>query len=96
MKLPVADVIVAIATPPGRGGIGIVRLSGPDLLPWCSGLLGRETLSPRQALHARFLGGDGNALDHGIALYFAAPHSYTGEEASTRATGAILLLASIQ
>lgn len=80
MNLPAADVIVAIATPPGRGGIGIVRLSGPDLLPWRRGVLGRETIAPRHALHTAFLDRDGDALDHGVALYFAAPRSYTGEE----------------
>ena len=80
MKLPAADVIVAIATPPGRGGIGIVRLSGPDLSRWRVGLLGRESLEPRQALYARFLGSDGSELDRGIALLFPAPRSYTGEE----------------
>ena len=80
MNLPAADVIVAIATPPGRGGIGIVRLSGPDLLPWRRGMLGRETMASRHALLTTFLDRDGKALDHGVALYFAAPRSYTGED----------------
>ena len=80
MPTPPADVIVAIATAPGRGGIGIVRLSGTDLSPWIRGLLGRAALPPRQAVHANFLGGEGAALDDGIALYFAAPRSYTGED----------------
>ncbi|MBP8297434.1 MAG: tRNA uridine-5-carboxymethylaminomethyl(34) synthesis GTPase MnmE [Burkholderiales bacterium] len=79
MPKPPADVIVAIATAPGRGGIGIVRLSGPDLSPWMRGILGRAALPPRQAVHANFLGADGVALDDGIAFYFAAPRSYTGE-----------------
>lgn len=76
-RLP--DTIAAIATAPGRGGIGVVRLSGADLKPYASGLLGRIP-SPRQATHTRFLGGTGEAIDDGIALYFPAPHSYTGED----------------
>jgi tRNA modification GTPase len=80
MSTPSADVIVAIATAPGRGGIGIVRLSGPNLSAWMRGLLARERIEPRLAVHARFLGRDGAVLDDGIALYFAAPRSYTGEE----------------
>ena len=80
MKRAAPDTIVAIATPPGRGGIGIVRLSGPELLRWRVGLLGREWIAPKQALLARFLAADGSQLDDGIALYFPAPHSYTGED----------------
>lgn len=79
MKAADSDVIVAIATPPGRGGIGIVRLSGQDLGPWLEGLLGHPVLPPRRAVLAGFLSGDGTLLDRGIALYFPAPHSYTGE-----------------
>jgi tRNA modification GTPase len=74
----VSDTIVAAATPPGRGGIAIVRVSGPATPPIGASLLG--TLPPpRIATSARFLGGDGSAIDHGLALYFPAPHSYTGE-----------------
>jgi len=76
------DPIVAIATAPGRGGIGIVRVSGRDLEPLIAGLLGAAAatrLQPRRALHARFLDADGRALDEGLALLFPAPHSYTGE-----------------
>lgn len=67
------DTIAAIATPPGRGGIGIVRLSGPQVPAIAARLLGRLP-EPRVALHAKF--GD---VDEGVALYFPAPHSYTGE-----------------
>ncbi len=73
------DVIAAIATPAGRGGIGIVRLSGPDLATFARALTGRQ-LSPRLATHTDFLGGDAAAIDEGIALYFSAPASYTGED----------------
>jgi tRNA modification GTPase len=73
------DPIVAIATPPGRGGIGIVRLSGRDLTPVLQGVLGRTALPPRQAVYARFRDAAGQPIDAGIALLFPAPHSYTGE-----------------
>ena len=72
------DTIAAIATPVGRGGVGIVRLSGgmvPDMIP---ALLGRE-LPARRAVHCPFLAADGSQLDDGIALFFPAPHSFTGE-----------------
>jgi len=72
------DNIVAIATPQGRGGIGIVRLSGPDLTNIIAGILGKPPV-PRQANYAAFLDAQGQILDQGIALYFPAPHSYTGE-----------------
>jgi tRNA modification GTPase len=73
-----ADVIAAIATPPGRGGIGIVRVSGPDLTRIVDGIVGRP-LAPRVATSAPFLGARGDTLDHGIALFFPSPASYTGE-----------------
>ena len=79
MKPVHSDVIVAIATPPGRGGIGIVRLSGPDLSRWLEGLLGTSEIVPRHAVYADFRAADGEAIDCGIALYFPAPHSFTGE-----------------
>ena len=67
------DTIAAIATPPGRGGIGIVRLSGPQVPAIAARLLGAVP-PPRNAVRSRF--GD---VDEGIALYYPAPHSYTGE-----------------
>ena len=75
----VSDVIVAIATAPGRAGIGIVRLSGPDLSPWIRAVLGRDRLEPRRAHHSSFRDDSGETIDEGIALYFDAPRSYTGE-----------------
>lgn len=71
--------IVAIATAPGRGGIGVVRVSGPHLGPFIYALLGR-TLEPRHATYCRFPDAAGDAIDQGIALYFVAPASYTGED----------------
>jgi tRNA modification GTPase len=79
---PVNDPIVAIATAPGRGGIGIVRVSGQRIDPIVTALLGGRSaqLQPRRALHAAFLDAAGRPIDDGIALFFAAPHSYTGED----------------
>lgn len=72
------DSIVAIATPPGRGGIGVVRISGPSALGIAAGILERlEPLEPRHATHTRAR--TGSLTDEVVATYFAAPHSYTGE-----------------
>jgi tRNA modification GTPase len=71
--------IVAIATAPGRGAVGIVRASGVDLQPLVRALCGR-TLTPRMATLLPFLDGDGHLIDQGLALYFQSPHSYTGED----------------
>ncbi|MEG3193219.1 tRNA uridine-5-carboxymethylaminomethyl(34) synthesis GTPase MnmE [Lysobacter sp. D1-1-M9] len=73
------DTIAAIATAPGAGGVGIVRLSGPDAQPVGEAVSGRA-LTPRHAHHVRFRDEHGATLDDGIALYFAAPASYTGED----------------
>ncbi len=73
------DPIVAIATAPGRGAVGIVRASGRDLAPLIEALCGR-TLAPRQATLLPFIGSQGEVLDRGLAIHFPAPHSYTGEE----------------
>jgi tRNA modification GTPase len=70
--------IVAIATPAGRGAIGVVRVSGPAVPAVIAGIVGRE-LAPREACLAAFRGAGGETLDQGIALFFPAPHSYTGE-----------------
>jgi tRNA modification GTPase len=72
------DTIVAAATPPGRGGIGIVRISGPKT-PEIAAVLVGALPAPRHATFARFLDGAGGALDAGLALFYPAPHSYTGE-----------------
>ncbi len=73
------DTIVAIATAPGAGGVGIVRLSGPQALRIAVVVCGKP-LAPRLARHVRFSDAMGDTIDDGIALYFAAPASYTGEE----------------
>lgn len=78
MSLPPAEPIAAIATAPGRGGIGVVRVSGPDPEGFIQGLIGRP-LKPRHAHHAKFLDAQGQTLDEGIALWFPAPNSFTGE-----------------
>jgi tRNA modification GTPase len=75
---PAADTIAAVATPPGRGGIGIVRVAGPAVPAVIAGVIGRE-LEPRRATRAVFRSESGEPLDTGLALYFAAPNSYTGE-----------------
>ncbi|MBN1378737.1 MAG: tRNA uridine-5-carboxymethylaminomethyl(34) synthesis GTPase MnmE [Gammaproteobacteria bacterium] len=73
-----SDTIAAIATPPGKGGIGIIRVSGPQTPKICQSLFA-ETLKPRVASLQPFYDEDGALLDRGIALFFSAPHSYTGE-----------------
>ncbi len=74
-----ADTIAAPATPPGRGGIGVIRVSGPRVPAIARAVLGRLP-QPRRAHHGPFLDARGRALDRGLALYFPAPRSYTGEE----------------
>jgi tRNA modification GTPase len=74
------DTIVAIATPPGRGGIGIVRLSGPDARRLLSSQLElRSALLPGRARYCSIVDG-GARLDEGVVTWFAAPNSYTGED----------------
>jgi len=72
------DTIAAVATPPGIGGVGIVRISGPSVPEIARALLGRLPAA-RHASFSRFLSADGSTLDEGLALYFPAPHSFTGE-----------------
>ena len=72
--------IAAIATAPGRGGVGVIRLSGKDLLPLAQILSGGKTPKPRMAIHTDFLDVDSNPIDNGLLLYFAAPASFTGED----------------
>lgn len=74
-----ADTIAAIATAPGRGGIGVVRVSGSGVAALALAVTGR-TLPPRQASLTRFLDAQGEAIDQGIALFFPGPHSFTGED----------------
>jgi tRNA modification GTPase len=72
------DTIAAVATPAGRGGIGIVRISGPATRSIAGAILGKPP-APRRAELRRFRAGE-ETIDQGIALYFPAPHSYTGED----------------
>ena len=76
------ETIVAISTPPGRGGIGIVRLSGPHALEIAQGLIRMSgTLEPARARLAQVVDPDsGQKIDEAVATYFAKPHSYTGED----------------
>jgi len=64
--------IVAVATASGRGAVGIVRISGQGLMPLARALCGRD-LQPRLATYGPFKDGHGEALDHGLALYFPGP-----------------------
>ena len=73
------DPIVAVATAPGRGAVGIVRVSGRALQPLILAVCGRP-LQPRHATLLSFLDENGQPIDQGLALYFPAPHSYTGED----------------
>ncbi len=72
------DTIVAAATPPGKGGVGIVRLSGPDAEQIAGHMLAALP-APRYATHGEFFDADGVAIDSGIALWFPGPASFTGE-----------------
>ncbi len=73
------DTIAAIATPIGRGGIGVVRISGVGTDVILRGILGKP-LATRHATFCAFLDGDRAIIDQGVALYFSSPHSYTGED----------------
>lgn len=79
MNAPFRDTIAAIATPPGRGGIGVIRISGsevPNLITTFFGM----TLAPRKAYFLPFSDVDGSTIDTGLALHFPNPHSFTGED----------------
>lgn len=73
------DTIVAIATPPGRGGVGVLRVSGSRVTEIATAILG-SLPHPRTATLRRFVAGDGNQIDLGLALYFPLPNSFTGED----------------
>lgn len=77
-KLP-EDVIAAIATASGRGGIGVVRVSGVDLAALARTLTGKDP-QPRNAQFSHFRDAGGRVIDSGLLLYFPAPHSFTGED----------------
>ncbi|PNK60762.1 tRNA uridine-5-carboxymethylaminomethyl(34) synthesis GTPase MnmE [Psychrobacter sp. FDAARGOS_221] len=72
--------IAAIATPLGRGGVGIIRLSGPKAVQIACQLTGKDSFTPRLASFCRFYDANDNVLDEGLVLYFKAPHSFTGED----------------
>jgi tRNA modification GTPase len=79
MKLDTSP-IAAIATAPGRGGIGVVRASGKSLAPLIEALFPGARLAPRHTTYIPFKSAGGDVIDQGLALYFNAPHSYTGED----------------
>jgi tRNA modification GTPase len=74
------DTIVAIATPPGRGGIGVVRISGPDSAAIAQRLTHRVAFEPRHATLTVVRRADGSAIDQAVVTHFSAPHSYTGDD----------------
>ena len=77
--MPNVEPIAAIATAAGRAGIGVIRVSGKNLSAFATLLCGRP-LAPRRAILASFRDSNGQLIDQGIALFFPAPHSYTGED----------------
>ncbi len=79
MKLDTSP-IAAIATAPGRGGIGVVRASGKSLAPLLAAMFPGVQLAPRHATYLPFKHSDGSIIDQGIAIWFNGPHSYTGED----------------
>lgn len=89
--------IAAIATPPGRGGVGVIRISGPEAGAIAGQLCDRSEPWPeRRAVLARFMDEEGATLDQGLVLYFPAPHSYTGEDVvELQAHGSPVLLRAI-
>jgi tRNA modification GTPase len=90
------DSIVAIATPPGRGGIGVVRLSGPESIVIARALTGRDSFDPRHATLAAVFDAGGTAIDQSVVTFFPAPHSYTGEDVvEISAHGSPLVLQAI-
>ncbi len=78
-RSPSTDTIAAQATPLGRGGVGIVRISGSLALPIAEAIL-KKTPEARRVNFCKFFSADGEIIDQGLALYFQAPHSFTGEE----------------
>lgn len=76
--MAVVDTIAAIATPPGQGGVGIIRISGPQVPQIVETLLGKAA-KPRFAHYANFNDANAELIDQGLLIYFPAPHSFTGE-----------------
>src|SRR5690606_25595483 len=79
MKAEAAETIAAIATAPGSGGIGVVRVSGDGSRQIAEAILG-HCPAPRHAAYLDFREADSGLIDRGIAIYYPAPHSYTGED----------------
>ena len=77
--MPSHETIAAIATPPGTGGIGILRLSGTGALA-IGEAISKSKIKPGLIQFRQFLDADGTVLDHGLCLYFKAPHSFSGED----------------
>jgi len=73
------DIIAAVATAQGKGGVGVIRISGPGIELLAKGILGKLPVA-RHATYCNFLDENGETLDQGIALYFPSPHSYTGDD----------------
>ncbi|MBU3694683.1 MAG: tRNA uridine-5-carboxymethylaminomethyl(34) synthesis GTPase MnmE [Rhodocyclaceae bacterium] len=93
--MDVAHTLVAVATAPGHAGVGVVRISGPLAHTVAQGVLGRVP-KPRQALFAAFADASGREIDRGVAIWFAAPASYTGEDTlELQAHGNPLILAAL-
>lgn len=80
MSVTDTDTIVAQATPPGRGGVGVVRLSGPSAALIATSLCNKPVPAPRLARFSRFLDARGDTIDEGLLLWFPGPHSFTGED----------------
>lgn len=94
-RLTDADIIAAIATPPGQGGIGVIRVSGKSLTHFVQNWFDRQ-LPARQAMLMPFHDDNGQLLDQGLAIYFPAPHSYTGQDVlELHAHGNPLILAAL-
>ena len=74
------DTIVAVATPPGRGGVGIIRISGSKAYSIAAQISSRDKISPRQSYYTAFYHSDMSLIDKGLLLYFKAPNSFTGED----------------
>ena len=76
----IPQTIAAVATAPGRGGVGVIRISGKNLLPLAQQISGGKTPQPRLALYTDFYDAEQRTIDSGLMLYFAAPASFTGED----------------
>ena len=78
--VPASDTIVAIATPPGVGGVGVVRVSGPLVVAIAQAMVKKSCATPNRAIYSEFIAAHGEVLDSGIAIFFQGPNSFTGED----------------